>query len=246
MLFQPRCSNDELKAIQQYSSPTVANALETFEVIPFNEGFMTPDIRAWLPGKGVRVGYAMTARVACDQPPSAARPAVVPRDYWQYLADHPYPKIAVHQDIDHRPVGAMWGEVNVNVHIALGCTAAITSGGVRDLPEAAAYDFQFFASCVLVSHAYGHFVDFGGAVRVGGLTVRPGDLIHADDHGVLIIPPEVDLYELARRCEQIEALEREIFALAQSEDFSVDRLDQLWREVTARWPSASKREGQNL
>ncbi len=246
MSFQPRYSSDELKAIESYSSPTVANALETFAIIPFNEGFMTPEIRAWLPNKGVRVGYAVTARVACDQPPSAARPAVVPRDYWQYLSDHPYPKIAVHQDIDARPVGAMWGEVNVNVHIALGCVAAITSGGVRDLPEAAGYDFQFFASCVLVSHAYGHFVDYGGPVRVGGLTVRPGDLIHADEHGILVIPPEVDLYELARRCEQIEALEREIFALAQSPEFSVTRLDELWRDVLARWPAASTQEGQNL
>jgi len=243
-----RHSLEQLAAIQRYSTPTVANALETYGTIPNNEGFMGPEIRAILPDKGVRVGYAVTARILCDQPPSAARPSVVPRDYWKFVADQPGPKLAVQQDLDHKPVGAMWGEVNVNVHRALGCIGTVTSGGVRDLPEAQNYDFQFFASCVLVSHAYGHFVDYGGAVRVGGLTIRTGDLLHADVHGVLLIPPQIELMDLAARCEKIETLERELFALAQSPAFNVDALAELWSDVVARWPSGAGEaiEGLNL
>ena len=243
---QARHSAEELSTIGRCSTPTVANALETLGTFPFNEGYTGPEIRAILPGKGVRVGYAVTARILCDQPPSAARPPVVPRHYWQHIADQPGPKIAVHQDLDERPIGSMWGEVNVNIHRALGCVGGLTSGAVRDLPEAERYDFQFWASCVLVSHAYGHFIDYGGAVRVGGLTIAPGDLIHADVHGALIIPPEVDLMDLANRCEQIESLERELFALAQSPQFRVDALDTLWRDVVARWPSRQKVGDRNL
>lgn len=232
-----RHSLDELEALRRYSTPTVANALETFGVLPNNEGFMGPEIRAFLANKGIRVGYAVTARVLADQPQSANRPAVAPRDYWQYIADQPGPKFAVHQDLDPKPVGAMWGEVNVNIHRALGCVGAITSGGVRDLPEAERYDFQFHATCVLVSHAYAHYVDYGGPVRVGGLTIRSGDLLHADLHGVLMIPSEIDLSEMVRRCEQIETLEREIFALAQSPHFSVEALDKEFQSIAVRWPS---------
>src|SRR5262249_20297611 len=235
---QPPHTVEELDAIRRFSTPTIANALETLGTIPFNTGYTGPEIRAILPDKGIRVGYAVTARVLCDQPPSTARPPVVPRNYWQYIADQPGPKIAVHQDLDPRPVGSMWGEVNVNIHRALGCVATVTSGAVRDLPEAERYDFQFFATCVLVSHSYGHFVDYGGAVRVGRRTIRPGDLLHADAHGVLVIPPEVDLMDLAKRCEQIETLEKEIFALAQSPNFSVDALEKLWQDVNLRWPSS--------
>lgn len=241
-----RHSTDELEALRKFSSPTIANALETFGTIPNNEGFMNSDIKAILPGEGAMVGYAVTAKVAADQPPSAARPAVAPRDYWQYVYDQAGPKIVVHQDIDAKPIGAMWGEVNVNVHRALGCLGTITSGGVRDVPEASHYDFRFFASCVLVSHAYAHYVDYGGLVRVGGLTVKPGDLLHADLHGVVTIPVFIDPYDLVRRCEKIEALEREIFALAQSPDFSVDKLDALWKNVVSRWPAKQSVEGQNL
>lgn len=237
---------DELEAVRKFSSPTVANALETFGTIPNNEGFMNSDIKAILPGKGSMVGYAVTARVAADQPPSPTRGSVIPRDYWQYVYDQPGPKVVIHQDMDPRPIGAMWGEVNVNVHRALGCVGVVTSGGVRDIPEAANYDFRFFASCVLVSHAYAHYVDYGGVVRVGGLTVRPGDLIHADMHGALIIPAFIDLNELAKRCEQIETLERELFALAQSPDFSVAKLDALWQSVVARWPAGSASVERNL
>jgi regulator of RNase E activity RraA len=99
---------------------------------------------------------------------------------------------------------------------------------------------------VLVSHAYGHFIDYGGAVRVGGLTIAPGDLIHADVHGALIIPRDADLMDLAARCDQIEALERELFALAQSSQFTVDALATLWQDVVARWPSGQKVGDRNL
>lgn len=246
MSAQPRHSAAELDAVRKFSSPTIANALETFEGVIHNEGFMSPEIKGIIPGDTPMVGYAVTARVAADQPPSPSRGAVVPKDYWQYVHDQAGPKIVVHQDIDPSPVGAMWGEVNVNVHLALGCVGTITSGGVRDIPEARNYDFRFFASCLLVSHAYAHYVDYGGEVRVGGLTVRPGDLLHADMHGIIRIPDFVDLTELADRCAKIEALEGELFALAQSSEFSVDKLDELWQSVVSRWPAGGAGEGQNL
>ena len=66
----------------------------------------------------------------------SARPAETQRDlrlaYYEYVASAPGPTIAVIQDLDHRPgVGAFWGEVQSNVHKALGLAGALTDGSRR-------------------------------------------------------------------------------------------------------------------
>jgi regulator of RNase E activity RraA len=224
----------DLQELRRFSTPTISNAIEFFGVRPNNQGFMKPDMKARFPELGVMVGYATTVRVAADQPPSEARPAVTGLEYWDYVAAQPEPKVAVVQDMDPWPVGSLWGEVNTNIHKALGCVGTVTQGGVRDLPEMQKLGFQTFSTAVLVSHAHVHYVDYGGSVRVGGITVRPGDLLHADQHGVLIIHPEIPLPELISVAAKIEALEQEIFSYCQSDQFTPQGLEELLREIRAR------------
>ncbi|MBI4391166.1 MAG: RraA family protein, partial [candidate division NC10 bacterium] len=127
-------------------------------------------------------------------------------------------------------IGAFWGEVQANIHRALGCAGVITDGGVRDLVEVAALGFAFFAAEVQVSHAYVHLVDFGGPVTVGGLLVRPGDLLHGDRHGVVQVP-----LDLAARVPEgaaaVERQEREIIASCQSPGFTPERLKTTYRRL---------------
>jgi regulator of RNase E activity RraA len=73
-------------------------------------------------------------------------------------------------------------------------------------------------------------VDFGLPVKVGGLWVKPGDLVHADQHGVITIPPEI-AGQIPEAVGKVEADERRIISLCQSSDFSVERLKALYREV---------------
>jgi regulator of RNase E activity RraA len=72
---------------------------------------------------------------------------------------------------------------------ALGCLGVITNGSVRDIPMIAS-GFQMLAGSIVPSHAYVHVVDFGIDVTVHGMAVRSGDLIHADRHGAIVVPPE--------------------------------------------------------
>ena len=95
--------------------------------------------------------------------------------------------------------------------------------GVRDLPEVRATGFHFFASCVLVSHAYVHLVEVGGPVAVGGLTVQPGDLLHGDEHGVISIPHEI-ARELPKAAAEVERRERGIIEYARSPEVSAEGL----------------------
>lgn len=227
---------EDLKALQKLTVPTLANALEIFNVLPSNEGFCSPEIKCLFPDMGTMVGYAVTARITSDQPPSEVRPPVDEHKYWRWVAAQPGPKVVVVQDVDSPPKGAIWGEWNTNVHRALGCVGTVTEGGVRDLDGVQELDFHFFATAVLPSHAYAAFADYGGSVRVAGMTVRTGDLLAGDRHGVIRIPAEVPLGEFAQAAEEIERLEQEIFDFCQSPEFNLDGLEELDRSVQDRWP----------
>src|SRR5438034_8095362 len=198
---------EELEALRRFSSPSIANAIERFDVRPRNYGFTDPEIRCMFPEMRPIVGYATTATIAAEQPPAAGRAPNV-GEYWEFILSIPAPRIAVIQDLDQpRSIGSFWGEVNGNIHRALGCVGAVTNGGVRDLDEVRALGFQFLASAAIVSHAYVHMIDYGIPVKVGELWVQPGDLIHADRHGAIVIPPEI-ARDVAAAAAEVERGER--------------------------------------
>jgi regulator of RNase E activity RraA len=220
---------EQLEALRQFDAPTVANAIETFNVRPRNTGFMSPEVRCMLPELGVLVGYACTAIIAADhQPPE--QPKVSRPDWWRKVAETPAPRVVVMQDSDTQPVGSFWGEVQGNIHRALGCVGLVTNGGVRDMDEVKALGFHCFAHAVLVSHAYVHLVEIDVPVSVGGLVVQPGDLIHADKHGVQVIPIDI-APQLPEAVAKIAAGERRIIEVCQSPDFSIDKLMQVYNYV---------------
>ena len=85
--------------------------------------------------------------------------------------------------------GSFWGEVNANIHRALGCVGTITDGAVRDVDEMTNAGFKALARRLCVGHAHVVPVNWGCEVQVFGQRVEPGQLIHADKHGFLAIPP---------------------------------------------------------
>jgi regulator of RNase E activity RraA len=218
---------ETLETLRLIPTPAVSNAIEVFDVRPRTAGFMGPDVRQMFPALPPIIGYAVTARSVSAHEPGAKGPASRP-DYWRHLeAGGPGPRIAVVEDVDQLPpIGAFFGEVNANIHRALGCVGAVTDGGIRDMDEVEALGFPIWASSVIVSHAYVHLVDFGGTVRVGGLVVEPGDLLLADRHGVVDIPLEIAA-EIPEAARQIEVREKTIIGYCQSVDFSADGLADL-------------------
>ena len=225
-----------LERLRQSSVPTLANALELFGAWPANRGYTTQPLTSHLPSAGMVVGYASTAVVSTDQPAGIAPHPVSEGDYWRYIESVPEPRVAVIRDLDEPSGGAMWGEWNTNVHRALGCVGAIVHGAVRDLDAIIRLGFPLFSTSVSVSHGYGAFVEFGGAVSIAGLTIRSGDLLVADRHGVLRLPASVPIDELIEVAEQIDQLEQEVFLYCQGPDFTVAGLEALNESVAARWP----------
>ena len=216
-----------LQRLRTFNTPTVSNAIEVFDVRPRNEGFMRPEIRCIFPKMGVMVGYAVTLKIQSTSP-GAKGASLHPSVHWRDIVTVPTPRVVVVEEVDDPPGhGALWGEVNSNMHRAMGCVGCVTNGSVRDLDEVEPLGFHFFASHIAVSHAYVRMVEVGTPVRVGGLTVRPGDLLHADRHGVLNVP-----LELAARIPEgvkvVDAMERQIINYSQSPEFTVDGLVEIF------------------
>jgi regulator of RNase E activity RraA len=230
----PSPLNDEqLAALRAWPSPAIANAIETFNVRSRMSGFMTPDILCRFPDLPPIVGYAATAKIRASIPPADDPESVSALDWHAFIESIPAPRIIVIQDLDQPPIGSLWGEVNGNIHKALGAVGLITDGGVRDLDEVEELGFQFLAKELLVSHAYVHLVEFGGPVTVGGITVHPGDLLHADKHGALQIPQDI-APQVADAAQAVEDRERVIINFAQSDEFSRAGLAELMGGRPAR------------
>lgn len=185
----PALAPELLAALRRFDTPTLCNALERVAPERQGHGFTRTPLVCVHPTLAPIVGFARTARIRaaspCEDPPAARRELELA--YYRHVAAPPHPTVTVIEDVDQPPVGAWWGEVHTHLHRGLGSLGAVTNGTVRDLDQVAA-GFQVLAGGVAPSHAHVHLVDVGVPVTVCGMAVQPGDLIHADRHGALVIP----------------------------------------------------------
>ena len=189
---RPCLSHAELLQLKRWNTPTIYNGWEQItQHDAGHAGFNREETRDFMPQMGPMVGYAVTVTI---EPGNAAHPRDNPRawsEYRDYVASVPGPKIVVVQDLDKpQTFGAFWGEVNSNIHRALGCMGTITDGAIRDVDEMANAGFKALARRLCVGHAFSCPVRWGCAVEVFGTTIQPAQLIHADKHGFLAIPSE--------------------------------------------------------
>ena len=234
---------EQIDQLCQFDSPTVANALELLNPgWDRVSGLMAPHIRAVFPDMQPIAGYACTVLYETRFPAREGWYADWP-DYWRYVLSVPAPRIAVCQNTSPRPgEGSLWGEVQANIHRALGCAGAVVEGSVRDLDGMRGVGFPCFAREVVVGHGYAHLVEFGQPVEAGGVLVHSGDLMYADKHGALVLPGEY-APRLAGMCRRVIEAERPLIAACQDRDgFSIEKLaaafDRFSREYPVDKPAA--------
>jgi len=227
----PHLTIELVEALRRVDACSVSNAIETFECRLRNEGFADGAIHALFDDLPPVVGHAVTARIRCSTPPPVGHSYHDRTDWWTYILTVPPPRVVVVEDVDDTPgMGAFIGHVHAHILQALGCTAYITNGSVRDLPAVRQIGFQFFAKTVSVSHAFVHIVDFGTPVTVGGLAVESGDIVYGDGHGFLTIPPAV-VGDVPRVATQMLEQEHSVVALCRSADFSLEKLRTVVRQL---------------
>lgn len=193
--------HSDLLALKRWNTPTIYNGWEQVTAQnPSRDGFNLEETRDFMPEMGPMVGYAVTVVI---EPSNASHPHTNPNawsEYRRYVASVGGPKVVVVEDLDKPQVtGSFWGEVNSNVHRALGCVGTITDGAIRDVDEMKNTGFKALARRLCVGHAHSHPVRWNCEVEVFGRKVRPGQLIHADKHGFLVI-------EKGDECELLNAV----------------------------------------
>ena len=222
--MNPPLTPEQLEALRRLDACTLANAIESFNVRLRNEGFTEGRLRCFFPRLPPIVGYAVTIKIRGSAPPTAAGLYPQRTDWWSYVQSLPTPHIVVAQDIASHPgLGALFGQVHLNIQRALGCAGIVTNGAVRSIPDAEALGLQIFAGNVSVSHAYMHIVEVGTPVEVDGLRVRSGELLHGDLHGVQSIPLDIAA-RIPPVAARIATRKQELIALCQSPDFSLEKL----------------------
>lgn len=230
-------SIEELEALRRWPTCAIANAIELFNIRPRNEGFMLPEIKCAFPELESMIGYAVTAIITADSPEGHR---IQPLEWWEKIQAIPKPRVVVIHDVDRPVLGSFWGEVQANIHKALGCVGTVTDGSVRDLDEVREAGFHFFSSCVSVSHAYVHLVEVGVPVKVGSLVVKSGDLIVGDQHGVISVPLEI-ARDVPKAAQLVEDWERSVINFCKSKDFTVEGLKERYMSPRPTWPPRTRK-----
>ena len=187
----PQLSTADLNLLCQYDTPTICNVIELFEIQPRTAGYMDGRIRACFPEMPPIAGYAATATMRCASPRTQGAVYSSLDEQVSRFTDIPGPPIVVFQDLDDPPVAATFGEIMCSTYQAFGAAGLITSGPARDLDQVRRLGFPAFSNGAICSHGYSHIVSIQVPVRVGGIGVHPGDLLHADANGVTTVPHSI-------------------------------------------------------
>jgi regulator of RNase E activity RraA len=215
----------QLAFLRSIDTPTVCNLIEIVAPERRGAGYTVRHLHCPFPDLPPMVGFAKTVTMRAQDPVPLGQAGYMQKrlDYLDYVAAAPQPSIAVVQDLDDIVgYGAFWGEVQSNVHQALGCLGTITNGSIRDIPMIPP-GFQMLAGSIAPSHAYVHVVDYGINVNIHGMAVKSGDLIHADRHGAVVVPADkIDAMQAA--AEGLSAREAKIIAAARAPGATVEQI----------------------
>ncbi len=223
----PRLTPDQLAALGAIDSPTVANAVERFGVRRRVDGYADRDLRCVFPQLGTMVGYALTC--TADSTTEGRADGAGLLGLWAALEAAPKPAVLVIKDVGPDPRrGCHMGEIMATTAKALGAVGCVSDGGLRDVREVEALGgFQYFCPGLVVSHGQPVILDVDVPVAIHGLSIAPGDLLHGDVNGLLVIP-EAIAGEVAAACDEVRREERALLDLIKAPGFSVEKLRQ-WR-----------------
>jgi regulator of RNase E activity RraA len=211
---------DYLKTVD---TPTLSNGIELLGVRPHSEGFTPLSIRCLFPELGRMCGYAVTAQVetmTTSEPPDMGQFI----ELYRALDAAPKPAVIAFQEIGGRPeFAAHCGEVMGTIFTRLGAIGLVSDSGVRDIPEVRGLRFHYFARGTVASHANFRIARVGVPVQIESLVIRPGDLLHGDENGLLSIPAGVE-ETLPEKVDAVRDREGALLEYVRGRDFTIEGL----------------------
>lgn len=168
----PRLSEELLREIGRYSAATLHEAME-------RRGAMDCTIKPLSPGMRI-CAQAITVKTHLGDNLMLHR-----------ALEMSGPGFVIVADTGMCTEAASWGDLMSAQAMVNGLEGLILNGSVRDAAEIRAMGFPVFCAGISMK---GLMKDSLGTVNhpicCGGVAVRPGDIVVADDDGVVVIPPE--------------------------------------------------------
>ena len=142
--MNPSVSPTTLAQLRRFDTPTICNAIELFDLLPRNAGYMNGSIKACFPEFPPMVGFALTSTFrSAAQPPSGDVYGSLTQQV-EAFEKLPGPAVVVFQDLDEPVIAATFGEVMCSTYKGFGAQGIITSGAGRDLDQVRAIGFPAF------------------------------------------------------------------------------------------------------
>lgn len=216
-------SSDTFATLQTVSTCNVCDALEILDIPP-GSGVLRGISRVNR-SRQAMVGLACTAtfRAATARPDRVINQGLdLQLEKLQML---PGPGIVVFQDLDMPWFGATVGEIRCTLYMLGGAAGVVTSGAIRDIDGVTDIEVPVYASAITCSHGHHYVPDLDVPVMVGGVTIMPGDLIHGDGNGIVVIPLTI-ADAAADVAFRLSKLETNLLQVLKSKDISAkDALD---------------------
>jgi 4-hydroxy-4-methyl-2-oxoglutarate aldolase len=213
-----------LEALKGFDSPTISNAIEHFKIRDRSAGFASMEMRCQFPEQAPMVGYAVTC-TADSTTPGETRPVRI-----DLLLDliHEASKpavLAIKYAGPDRLRSCFIGDVLCTTLQKLGVVGVVTDGGYRDRKGILqrAPGIQIFSPGMVVSHGCPVFLDFNIEVSLCGLSVKPGDLLHGDENGLLTVPAHL-VDSILDRAKEVHAIEADLINFVRGEKYNYAEL----------------------
>ena len=177
-----------LEELRDFDTALLANTIEYIDPTPPEDYYLAGDIQSVTPTLGPTVGIAMTCELDSSTPGNKSDT----ENYWQQLdeiAQCRLPVVWVVKAVGSRPDHeCVLGDGNTKTLFSAGCIGAVTDGRVRDVAGILTTPFATYCRGTTVHHVALRFVARNRPVEIGGVTIRSGDVIHANCEGVIRIP----------------------------------------------------------
>lgn len=229
-----------IEQLADFDTALIANTIGYVDPTPVHEWYMSGSIGSLTPTVGPTVGVAMTLEMDTSTPGNQADMELY-YDLLTAIEQSSSPIVVIMKAVGSRPDHeCILGDGMVKMMHSVGCVGAVTDGGVRDIEGILSVPFGVYARGRTIHHCAIRCARLNHPVDIGGITVSPGDLIHANMGGVIKIPPACR-EQLPAQATQMRAFEHAAHCIFRQKDLTLERkrnavkalLDQLQSGLTA-------------
>ncbi len=215
---------DNIQKLLDFDTPTVSNGVGLLSVRDPSIGYTGPDVRALMPEMGVRAGVAVTARMDTTSPGTDNPPSLF-KDWLRLIRDAAkggMPVFTVLEAVGPRPrYTVSLGDGMATLMKMAGAVGFITDGSMRDLEGVREVGLPCWAVGLSPMHGELRWLDLNTTVIIDGMTVRPGDILHADINGSVVIPHEI-ADRVPEQALAVRQKEQTLFAKWRSPSYTLD------------------------